>query len=59
MKRAVDRNLYRRRGYNVISKIIEIIAPGHLFFFVYKKGIYPLSFSDLEKEILALLNPQN
>jgi len=56
-KRAVDRNLCRRRGYNSISKVLHSIPNGFFFFFVFKKGVYPVSFQELEKEVLALVTP--
>ena len=54
-KHAVDRNLNRRRGYSVIRPIIDTISPGYLLFFTFKRGIYPLSFLDLQNEIIHLL----
>jgi ribonuclease P protein component len=58
-KHAVDRNRYRRRGYSVISKNLKNIPDGFLFFFSFKKGVYPVLFSDLEKEIVGLLQNAN
>jgi len=54
-KNATDRNRYRRRGYSVISPIISLIPPGFLCFFSFKKGVYPLSFQQLQEEIVGLL----
>ena len=54
-KHAVDRNLYRRRGYNSIHTFLPNIIPGFLVFFSFKKGKYPLSFTELHTEILYLL----
>lgn len=54
-KKAVDRNKYRRQGYSIISKHITEVVPGFLFFFSFKRGLYPISFDDLEKEILSIL----
>ena len=56
LKRAVDRNKYRRRGYSVVSKQIKTIKPGFFCFFSYKKGDYPISFSQIEKETSELLS---
>ncbi|MEI6843275.1 MAG: ribonuclease P protein component [bacterium] len=54
-QKAVTRNLYRRRGYAIISKYLEDITTGYNLFFVYKKGSLPVSFVDLESEIILLL----
>ncbi len=55
LKKAVDRNLYRRRGYAVIRKVLSNIEYGFDLFFVYKKSKYPLEYSIIEEEILGLL----
>lgn len=55
-KRAVDRNKYRRRGYGVISRNIKSIKPGFFYFFSFKKIDKKILFSDLEKEIINLLD---
>lgn len=55
-KGAVDRNVYRRRGYNIISKKITEIPNGYFFLFTYKKGLYPVTFLELEKEVLDLVS---
>ena len=54
-KKAVDRNRLRRQGYSIVSKYILDIIPGFLFFISFKKGIYPISFNELEKELISLL----
>jgi ribonuclease P protein component len=60
-KKAVDRNRYRRQGYSVISKQEKNIPTGFLCIFIFKKGIYPISFFEMEKEIVVLLSnlPKN
>jgi ribonuclease P protein component len=58
-KRAVDRNRLRRQGYSVIGKYLKDIPDGFLFFFSFKKGAYPVSFSNLKKEICSLLSVKN
>jgi ribonuclease P protein component len=55
MPKAVDRNTYRRRGYSVVSSTLPNVGPNKVCFFVYKKGAYPIIFSDLSKEVLGLL----
>jgi RNase P protein component len=42
-----------------ISKKLKNVPNGFLFFFSFKKGVYPVSFSDLEKEIVGLLQNAN
>jgi ribonuclease P protein component len=54
-KKAVDRNKYRRRGYSVVKKYIEIAEPGFLCFFSFKKSLIQPTFDILEKEIGGLL----
>jgi ribonuclease P protein component len=57
-KRAVDRNLYRRRGYSVANKFFKNIKPGYFLFFSYKKGGHEqklnISQKEIEKEIYDL-----
>ncbi len=52
---AVDRNRIRRRGYSIVLKNLQSLSTGFLCFFTLKKGSYPLSFEDMEKEVLILL----
>ena len=52
-KKAVDRNRLRRQGYSVVSKYLKQINPGYFYIFTFKKGSYPIPFSELEKEICA------
>lgn len=54
--KAVDRNRYRRIGYESISRVINNIKPGYFLFFTYKKGSVPTSLSVVDKEIKALLS---
>ena len=53
---AVDRNKYRRQGYSIINKHIKFIKPGFICLFSFKKGLPPLKFDILEKEIMELLS---
>ena len=55
----MDRNKYRRQGYSIIYKYLQKIPDGFLFFFSFKKGQYPVLFSELEKEIAGLLSIKN
>lgn len=50
-KKAVDRNLLRRRGYSVISKLYNLFPAGLVVVFFYKKGADKLSYASLSKEI--------
>lgn len=62
-KNATSRNLYRRRGYAVITKIIKQIKPNHFVFFSYKKSKnekdFNLKFKTIESEIVNLLKQTN
>jgi len=54
-KKAVDRNRLRRQGYSAVSKHIKTIPPGFLFIFTFRKSPQPIIFSELEKEIHAMI----
>ena len=54
-KNAVDRNKYRRQGYSIISKNLNQTKTGYFCFFLFKKGKYPIQFSELNDEITSLL----
>jgi|SRR5581483_4870129 len=56
LKSAVGRNKWRRRGYSVIQKNLSGVKPGYYCFFSFKKNLQNIKFSDLEKEIIQLLN---
>lgn len=53
--KAILRNKMRRQGYAVISSLLKEIKPGFMCFFSYKKGKYPILYSELEKEITKIL----
>ena len=55
LKKAIDRNKYRRRGYSIINKHIKRVKTGYVCFFVFKKESTTVSFDNLEKEIVYLL----
>ena len=54
-KKAVNRNLLKRRGYSIARKHIKKIKNNCFFIFFFKKGAVKLSFKDLEEEIVYLL----
>lgn len=54
--KAVDRNKYRRLGYEAIFTILKSIKPGYYLFFVYKKGLIPTSLKTIETEVVKLLS---
>ena len=56
-KKAVNRNLLRRRGYNVLGKYINRFPAGILGIFLFKK--YQDDISILENEIKNILNKIN
>ena len=58
-KLAVDRNRLRRQGYAIVGKHLSEIPDGFLFFFSFKKATYPVTSTELEKEICGLLSLKN
>lgn len=54
-KSAVDRNRLRRQGYSVISKHLNEILSGHTCFFSFKKGLKPITFNEIEREVGDIL----
>ncbi len=54
-KKAVDRNLLRRRGYSTIKDNQAKIKDSFTCIFFFKKESIKLSFRELEKDILFLL----
>ena len=50
-KKAVLRNLLRRRGYSIVRDYLKKLDIGFYFIFSFKKGVSSLSFVDLKKEI--------
>jgi ribonuclease P protein component len=55
LKKATERNLFKRRGRYIINKNKHTLKEGLIGGFFAKKGITELSFKELEKEILSLL----
>lgn len=49
-KKAVERNLLRRRGYSIARGLLETVRPG-IYMFFFKKEAKDASFADLKKEI--------
>ncbi len=54
-KKAVERNLLRRRGYSIIKDNQSKIKGSFTCIFFFKKEAINLSFKELEKDILFLL----
>ncbi|HBM46152.1 MAG: Ribonuclease P protein component [Parcubacteria group bacterium GW2011_GWF2_38_76] len=55
-KKAIERNLFKRRGRHIVRKLKDKINPGFMGAFFAKEGANKVSFADLEKEIISLLN---
>ncbi|MEQ1561330.1 MAG: ribonuclease P protein component [Nitrospira sp.] len=55
-KNAVDRNKLRRRGYSILSNILDKIEPDFMVLFSFKKGSDKVSFELLSKEVFGLLS---
>ncbi len=53
---AVNRNKYRRQGYSIINEEIKKIKSGYFLFFSFKKSSLPVTFQNLQKDILELLS---
>ncbi|MEK7614343.1 MAG: ribonuclease P protein component [Patescibacteria group bacterium] len=54
-KKAVERNLLRRRGYAAVSKINNRINPGHIFIFSFKKGTGIVPYKEIEEDVVFLI----
>ena len=54
-KKAVDRNLIKRRLRAIVSKNLKEIKDGYFFIFISQKTILDLKFKELEQEVLFLL----
>lgn len=55
-KKATERNLFKRRCRHIIKKTEDKVLNGFICAFFAKKGVTKITFSQLEKEILALIN---
>lgn len=55
LKKAVDRNLFKRRGRHILRKLKDKLKNGHVGAFFVKKGLSELEFEGLEREIISLL----
>lgn len=53
-KKAVKRNMLRRKGYNVLKKYINTLPHGLVGVFIFKKSVD--SVLELENEIQIILN---
>ena len=58
-KKAVIRNLYKRRAYAIIQKYKNQLLKSFVCIFFFKKEAINLNFKDLEKEIFYLLKKNN
>ena len=58
-KRAVQRVLLRRKGYNIINSEYENIKTAFAIMFFLKKGVEKLKFKDFKKEIMIALKEIN
>lgn len=58
-KKAVQRNLLRRMGYNIIKNHYNDIVSSAAVAFFLKKEAEKLNYSELEKEILSALKKIN
>ena len=54
-KTAVERNLIRRKGFNIIKNLYKNIAPSYILIFFLKKEATQLSFDDFRKKIFDAL----
>ena len=54
-KRAVDRNLLRRRGYSALLDVVDNTKPSFANIIFLKKGSESLKFKDFKEEIIELL----
>ncbi len=55
-KKAVQRNLLRRRGYSIIQKNLKNIKTPLLAFFLFNKEAVGATYKELEADIISLLN---
>jgi len=51
IKKAVSRNLFKRRFFNIIQTMYEELPPSLIVAFFLKRGGEELSFNELRKEI--------
>ena len=54
-KKAVQRNLLRRRGYSIIQKNLKNIKNPLLAFFFFNKDATGATYKELEADIMSLL----
>ncbi|MCX6713963.1 MAG: ribonuclease P protein component [Candidatus Vogelbacteria bacterium] len=54
-KKAVDRNLIKRRFRAIIAKNLVEIKDGYFLIFISQKTVLSLKFKDLEQEVTFLL----
>lgn len=57
--KANKRNLFKRRGFYIVSKINKNIKNGYFCIFYIKKDALGVSYNCLEKDVLILLKKAN
>lgn len=55
-KKSVERNKLKRRARTIIAKNVNSIQEGYSFVFIFLKKSLGLTFKELEKEILSVLD---
>ncbi len=58
-KKAVDRNIIKRRFRYLIAKNLKNIKDGYYFIFIGGKTVLAVKYKDLEQEVLFLLEKRN
>jgi len=54
-KKAIIRNLLKRRGYSIIRKNLKKLKNSYICIFSFKKGSEKATFKEIEEEITSLL----
>lgn len=54
-KKAVKRNLLKRRVFSIVSENKKDLKEGGIYTFYLKKGSLDVDFNDLKKEVINLL----
>jgi len=56
VKKAISRNLIRRRFFNIIKEVYKDFPTSLAIIFFFKKGSEELKFEEIKKEIIKVLN---